>query len=322
MESCLYCGWVEHRRFQPVEHRFRYRLFLVCLDLTDLPKTFSRSWTWSHRWPNLAWFRRRDHLGNPAQPLDETIRDLVEGSGRARPMGKVLLLTHLRYFGFVMNPVSFYFCLDSDGDWQTMVAEVRNTPWGQGHCYVVDRANATKQRSAVENCFELEDQSRLTEKRLHVSPFMEMDYRYGWAVKLTQDSLTMHIENVPTAKGKNVPSSRGKKVPTASEENMPSASETPVGDETMVGGLVVPTQKRPSRVFNVTMSLKKREWTRTGRWMVMLSYPWMTLTVWLAIYWQALLLWRKRVPYVPHPGIQETEQSLEFPEIGKIYVSS
>ena len=301
MESCLYCGWVEHRRFRPIEHRFRYRLFLVCLDLTELPATFAGSWTWSYRWPSLAWFRRRDHLGNPQQPLEECIRELVTASGRPRPQGKILLLTQLRYFGFVMNPVSFYFCLDPDGQWQTMVAEVRNTPWGQGHCYVVDRKNAGKQAVDAESCFA--DPKRLTEKQFHVSPFMEMEYRYGWAVKFGESSLAMHIENVP----------KSECLPQEADERL-AGGTSGVRDQKL-------TRQRPPRAFNVTMSMKKRPWTRAERWRAMIAYPWMTLAVWLAIYWQAFQLWRKRVPYVPHPGLRETEQSCEFSDLGKIYVS-
>ena len=31
--SAVYEGWIRHRRFEPIEHDFRYRLFLVYLDL-------------------------------------------------------------------------------------------------------------------------------------------------------------------------------------------------------------------------------------------------------------------------------------------------
>ncbi|MBL8889444.1 MAG: DUF1365 domain-containing protein [Planctomycetaceae bacterium] len=293
MESCLYRGWVEHRRFLPVTHRFRYRIFLVCLDLTDLPSTFAGSWTWSYQRPGLAWFRRSDHLGDPNQSLAESIKDLVEDSGRPRPTGKIMLVTHLRYFGFVMNPVSFYFCLDEQGQWATMVAEVRNTPWGQVHCYIVDRKNAVK--SDGTNSIRRSDRAFLTQKRLHVSPFLDMEFDYGWAINVQPDSLAMHIENV-------------RRTANASE----AEGTASLGS----------SRPKEQRFFNVTMSLKKLRFNRTNRWLLMLTYPWMTLVVFLAIYWQAVLLWWKRVPYVPHPGIQETAQESEFPKVGKIYVSS
>ena len=71
MNSCLYEGWVRHRRFAPVKHSFRYRMFQVCLDLTELDTVFAGRWFWSTKRFSVAWFRREDHLGDPAVPLDE-----------------------------------------------------------------------------------------------------------------------------------------------------------------------------------------------------------------------------------------------------------
>jgi len=54
------------------------------------------------------------------------------------PTGPIRILTHLRYFGYVFNPVSFYFCYDGAvGHVETIVAEITNTPWGERHCYVL-----------------------------------------------------------------------------------------------------------------------------------------------------------------------------------------
>jgi len=78
MKSCIYEGSVRHRRFEPVENRFSYRLFMMFLDLAELPRLFEGARFWSaDRW-NLAWLRRKDHLGDPALPLDPAVRDLVE----------------------------------------------------------------------------------------------------------------------------------------------------------------------------------------------------------------------------------------------------
>ncbi|HKL78239.1 MAG TPA: DUF1365 family protein, partial [Gammaproteobacteria bacterium] len=109
-QSALYEGTVVHRRYRPVHHEFRYRLFLVYLDLAELDTVFRGRWLWSVDRPNLAAFRREDHLGPQDVPLDQAVRDLVaERTGR-RPVGAIRLLTHLRYFGYGMNPVSFYYC--------------------------------------------------------------------------------------------------------------------------------------------------------------------------------------------------------------------
>ncbi|WP_366918009.1 DUF1365 family protein, partial [uncultured Gimesia sp.] len=69
MESGIYEGWVRHRRFEPVEHSFRNRIFLMYLDLDELETVFHHRWFWSTRRPALARFRRKDHMGDPQKPL-------------------------------------------------------------------------------------------------------------------------------------------------------------------------------------------------------------------------------------------------------------
>ena len=63
MHSALYLGRVRHRRFAPREHAFRYPLFMVWLDLDELPGLFRGRWFWSVGRPNIASFRREDYLG-------------------------------------------------------------------------------------------------------------------------------------------------------------------------------------------------------------------------------------------------------------------
>ena len=188
MQSCLYEGHVRHRRFQPVEHCFGYRVFLLYLDLAELPQAFRGRWLWSAVRPSWAWFRRADHLGDPQQPLDESVRDLVERETGHRPTGAIRLLTHLRYCGIAMNPVSLYYCFEPDGQSvQAFVAEVNNTPWGEQHCYVLDNTQSAASRRV----------SRFEHpKAFHVSPFMGMNMNYVWRLSAPSNSLTVHIENV------------------------------------------------------------------------------------------------------------------------------
>src|SRR6185369_13062275 len=94
MHSALYTGWVRHRRFEPAENRFRYRIFMSYLDLAELPTLFDRFLFWSARRAAPAWFRRADFHGDPQRPLDEAVRDLVTMRTGARPTGPIRLLTH------------------------------------------------------------------------------------------------------------------------------------------------------------------------------------------------------------------------------------
>jgi DUF1365 family protein len=117
---------------------FQYRLFFMFLDLDELPDLFDIHPLWSYEKSNIASFRRRDHFGDAAIPLDQAVRNLVEDKLGSRPNGPIRLLTHLRYFGHCFNPASFYYCYDSaDTAVETIVVEIHNTPWGERHCYVL-----------------------------------------------------------------------------------------------------------------------------------------------------------------------------------------
>lgn len=188
MNSALYSGWIRHRRSAPVRNDFRYNAFLVYLDLGELDQVFRGRWLWSTKRWAPAWFRREDHVGDPSRPLDECVRELVERKTGRRPEGPVRLLTNLRYWGYCMNPVSFYYCYASGGsELEAIVAEVHNTPWGERHCYVLDCRAVAKQAATWD--FEFP-------KAFHVSPFMPMEVDYAWRFAAPGDSLAVHMENL------------------------------------------------------------------------------------------------------------------------------
>jgi DUF1365 family protein len=186
--SCIYEGHVRHRRFTPVDNQFRYRVFMMYLDLAELPTLFQGRLLWSADTVNLAYFRRREHLGNPQVPLDLAVRNLVEAETETRPTGPIRLLTHLRYFGYCFNPVSFYYCYDPSAQYvEAIVAEVHNTPWGEEHCYVFSEADNLSLTPGFKR-FE-------HPKAMHVSPFMPMEIWYDWRFKEPGESLNAHFVN-------------------------------------------------------------------------------------------------------------------------------
>jgi DUF1365 family protein len=185
MNSAIYEGEVRHRRFGDVEREFSYRIFMMYLDLAEVPQVMSLHPLWSTRPRSPASFRRRDYLGPADRPLDECVRERVEVRSGIRPSGPVRMLSNLRYFGLLENPVSFYYCFDRSGTrLEAVVAEVTNTPWGDRHSYVVDgvRSGGTVVSSRVE-------------KALHVSPLMDMEHTYELTFGLPGPSLPAHIDS-------------------------------------------------------------------------------------------------------------------------------
>jgi DUF1365 family protein len=191
VQSALYSGWVRHRRYAPTAHEFQYRLFMMYLDLAELPQLFEPFWLWSARRPAAASFRRSDYLKDPdgdaALPLDDTVRKLVlQRTGRL-PRGPIRMLAHLRYFGYCFNPVSFFYCFDElDERIEVIVAVISNTPWKEQHAYVlaVDAANP----AATSWQFRFE-------KDFHVSPFMPMQLHYRWRISAPGERLFVHMQN-------------------------------------------------------------------------------------------------------------------------------
>jgi len=158
---------------------------MIYLDLAEFAHVFDSHPLWSAEHVNLAYFRRRDHLGPPHIPLDRAVRDLVQAQVGMRPNGPIRLLTHLRYFGYCFNPVSFYYCYDPpDRRVEALVAEVHNTPWLEEHCYVFGEAmNVHPHPGWKQYCFD---------KVFHVSPFMEMNIRYDWRFHVPDEMI--HVQ--------------------------------------------------------------------------------------------------------------------------------
>lgn len=184
MRSGLYFGRVRHRRCHGVQHDFEVRLFLAYIDLDEVDRAFAHRWWWSARRPAPMWFRRRDYFGPPEQPLADAVRDAVAARIGVRPSGPVRVLTNLRCLGYAFNPVTVYYCFDTEQRLVAVLAEITNTPWGERHHYVV-AAGAAGQRTLRAHFG----------KQFHVSPFQPMEQDYVWAISAPGERLVVHMEN-------------------------------------------------------------------------------------------------------------------------------
>jgi len=191
LASAVYEGVVRHRRLAPHPHVFDYRMAQLYLDLDEVDRVFQQRWLWSSDHCNVAQFRRTDYLGQIEMPLAEAVRRRVEQATGQRPIGPIRLLTHLRYFGYVFNPVSFYYCFAEDG--QTLVsivAEITNMPWHERHAYVLPIDTAQKHGRVLHWTFP---------KSFHVSPFMPMAREYEWRFTAPADDLHVHMDVVASS---------------------------------------------------------------------------------------------------------------------------
>lgn len=181
MRSALYVGQVRHARRRPVEHVLRHSLYMLYLDLDELPRA-AAPWPLFSTHPALLWFRRADHLGDRRVPLADAVRALVAERLGFTPTGPVRVLTHPRTFGVAFNPVSFFYCFAADGDrLEAVVAEIHNTPWNQRHCYAFDLRDG---RTAFE-----------VPKEFHISPFLGMRLTHVFRFGVPGERLGVGVEN-------------------------------------------------------------------------------------------------------------------------------
>jgi DUF1365 family protein len=183
MEPALYTGTLRHRRFRPARHEFTYPLFMSFLDIDRIPELMKVSPFASYNHWNWTSFDSRDYFGDPVLPIGDRLRSDAKANGIDLPGGRIFLLTHLRYLGYVFNPVSFFYCLDCDDSLSAVLATVNNT-FGETHNYWLTPASHITHR----------DGRRYgTTKAFHVSPFIGMNCAYDFTFTEPHESLVVQM---------------------------------------------------------------------------------------------------------------------------------
>ena len=179
--SALYVGPVTHRRFKPKMHALRYRVFMLLLDLDELPGLFARLKLLRPGRFGFMSFRARDHGDKAHDDLKTYVSARLSDAG-VEGGGPIRLLCMPRVLGYGFNPLSVYFCHDAEQRLTAILYEVRNT-FGQRHSYLIATPEAGP-----------DSVQQTAPKRFYVSPFMDMDLTYVFDVAPPGEDVRITIQ--------------------------------------------------------------------------------------------------------------------------------
>lgn len=281
MKSRLYECHVMHARFIPKPHRFVYRIFMLAVDLDELPALDRKLHLFSFNTPNLYSFRETDFLptserlhNSSAPKSPQPVCHLLSDKPSAPPLktrvlaylaargvdlgagGRVELVTLPRILGYLFNPVAFYFCYDRTGACLASIAEVTNTfhemkPFFLG-----------PQTRGASSAFHLR-----TPKNFYVSPYSDVDVDFDFNLRVPAEKLSVQIDDY-------------------------------------VGG---------ARTLTSTLAGPSRPLTDSALAWFMVKYPLLTLRVITLIHWHALLLHLKKIPWFPKAARAADQRDLYRP---------
>jgi DUF1365 family protein len=180
--SGLYVGSVFHRRLRPREHFLRYRAFWLFLDLDEIEAISRRLRLFSVNRANLLSLHNADFASGEDRALRPQVEKRLAEAGIQNAAQRICLLTMPRMLGYVFNPLSIYYCYGTSGTLAALIYEVTNT-YGERHSYVIpcDPGGTSEIRQSCD-------------KQLYVSPFLDMDMRYEFALNPPGETIKVSIK--------------------------------------------------------------------------------------------------------------------------------
>ena len=213
--SSIYNCTVVHKRFRPKEHHFKYDVFALLLDLSELSSIEKNIHLFSYNKFNLISFHDRDHgPRDGSSVVDWVKKSLIENKIDAENI-KIKLLCYPRIFGYVFNPLSVFYIYNTDEKLISILYEVKNT-FGEQHTYV----------------FKIEGDENLLqhncEKKFHVSPFIEMECKYFFRVLKPSEKISVIIDQYQNNEKLLYASQVGKKTELNNKELFKSYIKNPM----------------------------------------------------------------------------------------------
>ena len=179
--SFIYTGNVVHKRFKPKIHFFKYKVFSLLLDLSEIHLLDKNLKIFSYNKFNIVSFYDKDHGARDGSSIQNWVIDNLKKNNIDTNNIQIKLLCYPRIFGYVFNPLSIFFVYDKNNNLISILYEVKNT-FGEQHTYV----------------FKVEGQNKLIQnncsKKFHVSPFIEMDCNYFFRILNPEQKLSVVID--------------------------------------------------------------------------------------------------------------------------------
>ena len=174
----LFFSKVMHKRILPRENKFTYKMYYLAFPLSKIDDLKIPL----NKFAPLSFFEK-DHGKKDGSNINVWAKDQLNKYSISAD-GEIILITLPRIFGYVFNPVSFYFCFDLKKELKAVICEVNNT-FGETHTYVCAKDNneTISSRDLIEG-----------EKLFHVSPFLEREGKYQFRFDYKKDKLGIWID--------------------------------------------------------------------------------------------------------------------------------
>lgn len=200
MNSKIYVGDVNHTRITPVRHSFGYPVYYYAFDLSELPHLDKSCALFGYNRVRPVSLFSKDYFEPTDTPLLDKTKTFIDTyAPTVGDISSIQLVTAARYFNYVFNPVSFFYCYNNNQSLQCILAYVNNT-FGESHIYVLDNPL----RNGDPHKEDLRGNPTFTRyqiaKDFHVSPFFDRTGNYDFHFKPPADTLDVHIALVKDKK--------------------------------------------------------------------------------------------------------------------------
>ena len=179
--SSIYNGHVIHKRFWPKKHFFKYKVFSLLIDLSELYQLEKKLTLFSYNKFNVLSFYDIDHGPRDGSSLIDWVKENMTKNNINTDGITIKLLCYPRIWGYVFNPLSVFFVYDKNSNLVSILYEVKNT-FNEQHTYI----------------FKLQKSEKLIEhscrKKFHVSPFIEMNCTYYFKITKPGEKISVYID--------------------------------------------------------------------------------------------------------------------------------